>query len=91
MHKDEIIQLHTLFVQIKEEIERQLANNHVFEEYKELGIFPQHVHKSKDEHKRAIFILGKEIATVFSTTKYSGPDRVAQRLERMGLRIGQKF
>ena len=90
MHKDEIIQLHTLFVQIKEEIERELSNNSIFEEYKALGIYPQHVHKSKDEHKKAIFTLGKEIASVFSTNKYSGPDRVAMRLARMGMKIGQK-
>jgi len=88
MQKEEIIQLHTLFAQIKNELERQSSRrNEAFEEYEKLGVLPHHVHKSKDDHKRAVFILGKGIALEFSHDKYSGAGRVAERLARMEARI----
>ena len=88
MQKEEIIQLHTLFAQIKNELERQYSGrNEAFEEYDKFGVFPHHVHKSKDDHKKAVFILGKGIAQVFSHDKYSGAGRVAERLARMEARI----
>ncbi len=88
MQKEEIIQLHTLFAQIKNELERQsVDNNGAFMEYEKLGVLPHHVHKSKNDHKKAVFILGKEIARIFSHNKYSGIGRVAERLSRMERRI----
>ena len=88
MQKEEIIQLHTLFAQIKNELEEQFPSPAaVFEEYEELGVLPHHVHKSKDDHKRAVFILGKVLAQVFSHDKYSGTGRVAERLTRMEARM----
>jgi len=88
MQKEELIQLHTLFVQIKNELEKQLAEkNGAFKEYEKLGVLPHHVHKSKNSHKKAIFILGKEIAKLFSHDKYSSMGRIAQRLERMSAKI----
>jgi len=87
MQKEELIQLHTLFVQIKEEIEKKLNVNGAFKEYEELGVLPHHIHKSKNAHKKAIFILGKEIAEVFSHNKLSSLSMVAKRLERMEAKI----
>lgn len=86
MQKEEIIQLHTLFAQIKNEVEQQ-ADATSFEEYEALDILPHHIHKSKDDHKRAVFVLGKGLAQVFSHDKYSGTGRVAQRLARMETRL----
>ena len=88
MQKEEIIQLHTLFAQIKNELEQQFQSPvSNFEEYEDLNVLPHHVHKSKDDHKRAVFVLGKVIANVFSHDKYSGTGRVAQRLARMETRL----
>jgi hypothetical protein len=88
MQKEEIIQLHTLFAQIKNELEGQSPhNNGTFIEYEEFGVLPHHVHKSKNDHKKAVFILGKEIAETFSHNKYSSIGRVAERLNRMERRI----
>ena len=39
---------------------------HEFDEYKALSISPVHIHRSKADHKRAIFILGGELATLMS-------------------------
>ena len=87
MQKEELIQLHTLFVQIKNELERQMELNGAFKEYEQLGVLPHHVHKSKNAHKKAIFILGKEIAQVFSHARFSEMEKVAHRLERMLAKI----
>ena len=88
MQKEEIIQLHTLFAQIKNELEQQFPSPvSAFEEYEDLKVLPHHVHKSKDDHKRAVFVLGRVIANVFSHDKYSGTGRVAQRLARMETRL----
>jgi len=88
MQKEEIIQLHTLFAQIKNELEHQFPSPaSTFEEYENLKVLPHHVHKSKDDHTRAVFVLGKVIANVFSHDKYSGTGRVAQRLARMETRL----
>jgi hypothetical protein len=37
-----------------------------FDEYKSLSISPVHIHRSKADHKRAIFILGGELAHLMS-------------------------
>lgn len=66
MQKEEIIQLHALFVQIRKELEGQYpVKNEFFEKYDEMGVLPHHVHKSKGDHKRAVFILGKGINEAF--------------------------
>lgn len=89
MQKEELIQMHTLLVQIKNELEKQLGNrvNGSFKEYEELGVLPHHVHKSKNAHKRAIFTLGKEIAELYSHARFSEMSRVAQRMERVLTKI----
>ncbi len=88
MQKEEIIQLHTLFAQIKNELETQSSEQvPAFDEYDDFDVLPHHVHKSKDDHKKAVFILGKGIAQVFSHDKYSGAGRVAERLARMEARM----
>ena len=72
MQKEELIQLHTLLVQIKNELGKQVEDNlnGAFNEYIELGVLPHHVHKSKNAHKKAIFILGKEIAQLYSYARF---------------------
>lgn len=86
MQKDELIQMHTLLCQLKHELESVesrgpiagLAPRH-FAEYERLGISPLHVHRSKTEHKRAIFTLGKEIAELLARGDLSNPALVSHR------------
>lgn len=87
MHKDELIQMHTLLAQIKNHFEQQgaiqEANGHgdqAFPKYDDLGISPLHVHRSKTDHKKAIFILSQELAEHISRGEYSEPARVGNRL-----------
>lgn len=85
MHKDELIQMHTLLCQIKSHIETSTPTTAEtwFGEYRTMGISPIHVHRSKAEHKKAIFVLGKEISAYLADGEYSGPARMSARLADM--------
>ena len=73
MQKDELIQMHTLLVQIMSHLVRtEVATSDQFSEYVSLGIKPTHVHRSKGEHKRAIFVLGKELADFVAQSSRKG-------------------
>ena len=80
MQKDELIQMHTLLCQIKNHLENTgVAPTDHFREYDDLGVSPVHVHRSKGDHKRAIFLLGKELASFASSGELSGPALVSSR------------
>lgn len=80
MQKDELIQMHTLLCQIKNHLQTTgVAEGDSFREYERLGISPVHVHRSKGEHKRAIFLLGKELAHFAAHGELSGPAMVGNR------------
>jgi len=44
------------------------------------------VHRSKAEHKHAIFILGQEIASVMSHDEFSGAGRTQVRMQELANR-----
>lgn len=88
MHKDELIQLHTLLVQLKSHFEvGVVTDGDHFPEYKRVGVSPIHVHKSKSEHKKAIFVLGKELASKIAQDEFSGPGKMSNRLAGFVSRI----
>jgi len=63
MKKEELIHLHMLLAQLKKYcIENDLDCD--FSKYNDLGISPFQVHRSKEEHKQAIFVLGTELASM---------------------------
>lgn len=64
MNKEELIQLHTLMVLVKDFLEKRGQGE--FSKYNSLNISPTHIHRNKYEHKNAIFILGKEIVSSIS-------------------------
>ena len=57
-----------------------------FSQYHSLDISPIHVHRSKAEHKHAIFVLGREIATVMAHDEFSGPGRTSVRMQELAYR-----
>lgn len=90
MHKDELIQLHTLLCQLKNWFETSEATVSVsFKQYEAFGVAPQHIHKSKQMHKRAVFLLGKELADAIggSTDEYSGAHRVGHRMGELAKKV----
>ena len=65
MKKEELVHLHMLLAQIK----RYCEENDLgcdFSEYNELDISPFQVHRSKEDHKQAIFILVAKLAMLAS-------------------------
>ncbi|HVL87004.1 MAG TPA: UPF0058 family protein [Candidatus Thermoplasmatota archaeon] len=87
MHKDELIQMHTLLCQIKNYIESNGSMNGAFTTYKAMNISPIHVHRSKTEHKKAIFTLGKEIADCLSAGEENGAARMSTRMTEMLMKM----
>ncbi len=84
MHKDELLQLHSLLCQVKRFMEdANIPMTTEFGEYENLNVSPQHIHKSKTDHKRAVFLLGKGLA---ETTMLGQPDQM-QRLRDRFLRL----
>lgn len=85
MHKDELIQLHTLLCQMKNYFERTVPDGGPhFRDYLSYGVSPQHIHKSKLQHKRAVFLLGKDLAeTVAGTDEFSNAHKIGVRLSEL--------
>jgi hypothetical protein len=83
MHKDELIQLHTLLCQVRNVLERAgLGTDAPYKDYQSYGVAPQHIHKSKLQHKRAVFLLGKELAEALG-----GMDELSNT-HKIGMRLG---
>ncbi|HEC94571.1 MAG TPA: UPF0058 family protein [Thermoplasmatales archaeon] len=88
MQKDELIQLHTLLIQLRAYIEEMCGNDgRSFKEYEELAVTPYHIYKSKREHTLAVFTLGKGIAQLLSHKGYPGFDKLSMRLQQMSERF----
>ena len=63
IQKQELIRVHADLVKMKNTFEKK-GYKEEFKRYYELSISPGHVHKSKDEHKRAIFVLSSVLSAV---------------------------
>ena len=70
MKKEELVHLHMLLAQMKKFCE-QHGLDCDFSKYQELEISPFQVHRSKDEHKQAIFVLGTELASMAAKHNYA--------------------
>ncbi|WP_435065431.1 UPF0058 family protein [Halobaculum sp. EA56] len=84
MHKDELLELHEQMVTIMEHFSaREEVDEGLFEPYHELDVDPSHVHKSKSEHKHAVFVLGNALANAMSEDEFSNAGRVGKRMEEL--------
>lgn len=63
MKKEELVHLHTLLAQLKKYCEESDLGCD-FEKYNALNISPSQLHRSKEEHKQAIFVLATELASL---------------------------
>ena len=81
MYKDEMIQLHQFLVYVLKYLaeDDQITND--CSEYITLKISPHHIHKTKAEHKHAIFVLCKIISQVIADKEGSSiPENVRNSL-----------
>ena len=76
MHKEELIALHGILTEIKDFFELQNPELK-FSQYYALKIDPSQVHKSKMEHKYAIFVLGTELANAMKDVEFSSSGRLS--------------
>ncbi|MFB6220727.1 MAG: UPF0058 family protein [Halolamina sp.] len=84
MHKDELLELHEQMVVIMENFrEREDVEEGAFEPYEELDVDPSHVHKSKSEHKHAVFVLGNALANAMSEDEFSSAGRIGKRMQEL--------
>ena len=84
MHKDELLELHEQMVTIMEHFSgREDVDASRFEAYHGLDVDPSHVHKSKSEHKHAVFVLGNALASAMSDDEFSNAGRVGKRMEEL--------
>ncbi|KPN30998.1 hypothetical protein SY89_01740 [Halolamina pelagica] len=84
MHKDELLELHEQMVIIMENFrEREDVEPGTFDEYDELDVDPSHVHKSKSEHKHAVFVLGNALANAMSEDEFSSAGRIGKRMQEL--------
>ena len=85
MQKDELIQIHMFLLQLKTNLGDIVDNNGGgwFQSYDKLSISPNQVYKSKREHRVALFMLSKGIATLLSNNNYPGFEKTSKRLNQM--------
>jgi len=83
MKKEELVHLHMLLLQFKKFCEENGFCSD-FRYYHQLEISPFNVHRSKEEHKRAIFVLVTELVSSLTTSKsprthtIEGEDRMSK-------------
>ena len=82
MHKEELIKLHQMLFDVKNYLET-LNPKLEFSQYNTLKITPSHRHKSKTEHKYAIFVLGMEIADAMKDTDNMPSKGVSSRMKEL--------
>ena len=84
MHKDELLELHAELVVIMEYFAGQEdVDDDQFDAYDELDVSPDDAHKSKSEHKHAVFVLGNALATAISSDEFSSAGRIGKRMQEL--------
>ncbi|PSP91227.1 MAG: metal-binding protein [Halobacteriales archaeon SW_8_66_22] len=66
MKKQELIHLHGLLAQVQNHYEEQTGNTVEHDRYTTLGVQPTSIHKSKTDHKDAVFALADGITSEMS-------------------------
>jgi hypothetical protein len=84
MHKEELLELHEHMVGIMETFRgMEDIDGSLFTPYDQLAVTPSDVHKSKSEHKHAVFVLGNALASVMSEDEFSEAGRIGKRMEEL--------
>jgi hypothetical protein len=78
MKKQELIHLHGLLAEVHSQVEAWDENEVELTEYVELGVRPTSIHKSKTDHKAAVFKIAKGIT---SSLEEPEAERVAPKAD----------
>jgi hypothetical protein len=63
MKKQELIHLHGLLDQVQNHYEKQTGDTVEHDKYTSLGVRPTSIHKSKTDHKAAVFAIANGITS----------------------------
>ncbi|WP_134670555.1 UPF0058 family protein [Halorussus marinus] len=66
MKKQELIHLHGLLAEVGNYYEEEHSTEVDLEDYESLGVRPTSIHKSKTDHKAAVFAMAKSITSEMS-------------------------
>jgi len=66
MKKQELIHLHGLLAQVQNHYEAESGSEVEHDEYAELGVKPTSIHKSKTDHKAAVFAIADGITAAMT-------------------------
>ncbi|WP_227354614.1 UPF0058 family protein [Haladaptatus salinisoli] len=69
MKKQELIHLHGLLAEVGNHFENRNGETIRLDEYDALGVRPTSIHKSKTDHKAAVFALAGAITTEMRATE----------------------
>ena len=84
MYKDEMIQMHQFLVYVLKYLETESEIPNSCSEYIALNISPHHIHRTKAEHKHAIFVLSSTISEVIiKENDESVPSNVSNALNEL--------
>ena len=67
MKKQELIHLHGLLAQVQNHYEQETGDTVDHDEYATLGVQPTSIHRSKTDHKAAVFALARGITSEMET------------------------
>lgn len=73
MRKQELVHLHTLLAEVRATYEDRTGRTVEHEEYDGLGVRPTSIHRSKAEHRTAVFLLASAIADAIGDTRAGDP------------------
>lgn len=88
MQKDELIQIHAVLIHVRRYLEQNNGGEGAFEEYDALEIAPHHLHRSKREHKLAVFTLSQSIASNICTVN-GGDSRLKDVLGAIASKVAE--
>jgi hypothetical protein len=83
MYKDELIQLHQFLVYVLKNLESEYEVKDECGEYLSLNISPHHIHRTKAEHKHAIFVLSASISQVVATNNGANSSNISNGLSEL--------
>ncbi|AGB34120.1 UPF0058 family protein [Halobacterium salinarum] len=63
MNKQAFLHLHGLLAEVSEQYESRISGDLELDEYETLDTRPTSIHKSKDDHKAAMFALARDITS----------------------------
>jgi len=71
-----------MLIDVKDYLQ-EINSDSDFSEYESLKITPSQVHRSKVEHKYAIFVLGNAIAKAMKDIENPAADRMSARMHEL--------